>query len=423
MGKYSPTRDEGMACADCAGCIAGEYRAACGSLYTTGVTDLSSLATVSGTTTAGTLANAVDGDHEPSAWASQPSGNVASCASEPLHLELDLGDVYAITDVTVWMYYADGRAYCGKQMLISTDHGSWTPVVSHSTGFSAAETSSGTTTVVNANARYVKLSSAGSNMNPGVHFLEVRVNGGARFETEVGPFAPSLNQSGYCELCPEGWYKEGTGTEPCVACEACSAGQYRTGCGGLNGDDGRTSAGVCTLCDAGTFKAAPGPAADGCTACPAGKYQGATGQADCDFCSMGATGNDAGCIDRAAPNAPNGVASCNAVSGDGWVWALMPSNPCDGPAEDAACTAAHVCSVSDPTDPCDAHERCTSDSSPTCYTHDKRFLMNLIGPPRASNPPRRAPCLVRTDRAGCRPQAWTCRRIRPHGGTATTTAS
>ena len=106
-----------------------------------------------------------------------------------------------------------------------------------------------------------------------------------------------------------------------MECGACGDGERRTGCGGINGDNvlaetkrtshaelwfllqptpplplpqARKSAGQCTACDAGKYKA--GNNTEDCRFCAAGKFS--LGKASkCTNCSLPDNADDLKCVD------------------------------------------------------------------------------------------------------------------------------
>ena len=124
----------------------------------------------------------VDMIHTPAEWPNSPSGGPCECTPESaLYVTVDLGDHYYVTGVTLWHYYADGRAYCAQKIALSVNGnfaGEENVVYDTGTEYGPPESADGNAFTFPAYvARYVRHWSAGSTANQYVHFLEIDVYG------------------------------------------------------------------------------------------------------------------------------------------------------------------------------------------------------------------------------------------------------
>eukprot|EP00039_Didymoeca_costata_P022388 m.4375 g.4375 ORF g.4375 m.4375 type:complete len:355 (-) comp2970_c0_seq1:538-1602(-) len=109
-------------------------------------------------------------------WRSCPKYTRPQCAA-PAWIQVDLKKIMRIGSVTTWMYYHDGRKYCGKRISISeTGEFKGEEVVLHENQQPAGETSTGLVTKGGARlARYIRYESARNSVNEDVHFIGIEV--------------------------------------------------------------------------------------------------------------------------------------------------------------------------------------------------------------------------------------------------------
>jgi hypothetical protein len=128
----------------------------------------------------------INGIIDPSVWANEVSFDMGSmgCTKLSPSVTIDLKNTYVISQVTFWQYYdGDGRKYCAQRVALSTtgEFGAESiDIYNTGTAYSPASSSSGQQVNVDELrfARYVRVWSGGSNVNPGVHLLEVEIYGG-----------------------------------------------------------------------------------------------------------------------------------------------------------------------------------------------------------------------------------------------------
>jgi hypothetical protein len=144
----------------------------------------------------GTLASIADGD--------KTSSNYTDLGTGVVWTRLDLGQTYALNQVNLWHYFADGRSYHGVVVQVSTtpDFSSGVTTVFNNDAANAAgqgagrdaeyaETASGKSISFGAvSARYVRVWSNGNTVNGGNHYVEVEVYAAASAPANIARGIP-----------------------------------------------------------------------------------------------------------------------------------------------------------------------------------------------------------------------------------------
>jgi hypothetical protein len=115
-------------------------------------------------------------------WSNNIYYDVIGCYA-PVWLQVDLGSEMRVGTVSTWKYWFDRRQYCGQRIAISSTglfQGEETDISEHSPGlrgggYGLAETAAGlTVSAYGVSGRYIRVWSANSNANSGVHFVGIR---------------------------------------------------------------------------------------------------------------------------------------------------------------------------------------------------------------------------------------------------------
>ena len=133
----------------------------------------------------------IDMNPSPASYPKSPIGSSTSC-QDPRYVTVDLGNYYEVQSATIWNYYADSRTYCGQKIALSKtgaftgeEEVVWNPAdptnlppgspqetPTHSYG--PAERKEGNHHAwTPAVARYLRYYSSRSNINTGVHMVEI----------------------------------------------------------------------------------------------------------------------------------------------------------------------------------------------------------------------------------------------------------
>jgi hypothetical protein len=203
---------------------------------------------------------AVDGDHTPARWQMSPFSTAPTCDHRAA-VEVDLGYMQLIDEVTLFRYYGDQREYCGTKIEVSIDGNNWLPVRDDGNGFAAQESSTGTVLSFSGSfpARYIRAWSSRNTRNEGVHLMDLEVHCHSCCEADESETL----------VCPEGSVQVGAHNADVSGCgltscddryhmqtideceQACSD---HPDCKGFNwapvgGDKNHLSETVCTLYD------------------------------------------------------------------------------------------------------------------------------------------------------------------------------
>lgn len=126
------------------------------------------------------LAGVTDGDFgKYSTYVDAGAAKYHRCDFET-YVEVDLGGVYNLTSIRRWLYYADGRSYCGQKAVLSTtgDFNGQTQVfMCRDFGECGAEDSAGNGRVISfpsTTARYIRYYFGRNNVNDGAHIIELQ---------------------------------------------------------------------------------------------------------------------------------------------------------------------------------------------------------------------------------------------------------
>jgi hypothetical protein len=124
--------------------------------------------------------NLVDGTPNAGLWYQAVSYENRGC-TDPAWIQVDVGTQMRMGSVTTWMYWLDGRRYCGQRIAVSPTGvfaGEETEIYSTpATDYGHAERSVGNTVFANGIVgRYVRFWSARSNVNVGTHFVGMTVS-------------------------------------------------------------------------------------------------------------------------------------------------------------------------------------------------------------------------------------------------------
>uniref|UniRef100_A0A0G4HV28 F5/8 type C domain-containing protein n=1 Tax=Chromera velia CCMP2878 TaxID=1169474 RepID=A0A0G4HV28_9ALVE len=111
------------------------------------------------------------------------------------YVQLDMGEVFELSAVRLWMYWNDGRSYCGKKVLVS-DSESFSDAVEvfAQPGYSPAETSDGQILQFSKTVwgRYVRVFAARNTRDARMHIAEVKVYAPFR-ASELKPVKATTN--------------------------------------------------------------------------------------------------------------------------------------------------------------------------------------------------------------------------------------
>ena len=219
----------------------------------------------------GAKAAMVGGNTALSSWTSAPNTDENTCV-ETAYVEVDLGQIRLLSEITFWSYY-DGRIQCNVSIMLSSSclfAGEENTVFSCST-YSSCPTVTANGYRVNFNpseARCVRWVSSRSNLNAGIMFLQLQL-----FEFSC-----------CCTSCAAGTYQTGRGLISAGNCSSCTAGKYSTGSGYVSDSN-------CTECRAGTYQSGYGLiSSSNCSRCGPGTFQtglGLISASNCSACSPG----------------------------------------------------------------------------------------------------------------------------------------
>jgi len=130
----------------------------------------------------GLISLMIDDIPEPSRYSEHPRAPETT-APDQTYIDADLGDVFKITNITVWHYYLDSRAYYSQTIELSEDGdfvNNGTVVWKTGMGnLGPVETDLGNTIVLPSPqpARYIRHRCGGNTKNRGIHFIEIAVHG------------------------------------------------------------------------------------------------------------------------------------------------------------------------------------------------------------------------------------------------------
>ena len=126
------------------------------------------------------LQGVTDGDFgKYSTYVDAGSSRYHKCDFET-YIQVDLGSVQTLTSIRRWLYYADGRSYCGQKALLSTTgnfDGQTQVFMCRDYGECGVEDSAGNGRVItfpSTSARYIRYYFGRNTVNDGAHIIELQ---------------------------------------------------------------------------------------------------------------------------------------------------------------------------------------------------------------------------------------------------------